>query len=413
LGAAELKELAAAGELDPAHQVSRDGKSWTAAGLFSGLEFSLDTAIDRPFDIFISYSTRNAAEAQAVCTRLEQSGLRCWIAPRDLLPGAKWSEGVIDGLEQSRAMLVVLSREANDSPQVQREAERAISKARTVIFFPLDDVAPGGALKAALAQASWRDEGDLPLEKRVARLGKVVDRLLRKRGTAPPGPEPPPEPEDAHEERPAALVAMLSGAHAALLATTAATIVLMALVGWWVVGALTGTETPPGRASGEWSIEGDELVQSRRHGPGVIVFGHPDWSRYNLSFKAKAVGGNHTFSIFFHIADLSTYRKFQMGAFDNKWHVINSFVSNGYDSQFRKLKRGTIEPNVWYTVRIEVRGTQCRYLLGGVEWFALADPRFEKGQVGLVTESSQVRFREILITSEDGETVLWEGNPLL
>jgi hypothetical protein len=425
LTTAALRELAAAGELEPGHQISKDAKSWTAAGLVSGLEFPLDTAIDRPFDVFISYSTRNAAEAQAVCTRLEQSGLRCWIAPRDLLPGAKWSEGVIDGLDQSRAMLVILSREANDSPQVQREAERALSKVRTLILFPLDDVSASGALKTAMAQASWRDECDLPLEKRIARLSKVADRLLPKRGIAPPSLEPPPEPEEPHEEPPAALWAWFSGAHAALVATAAAaTLFVMGLAVWWFFGGegaagaiLTGEQMRPSRISGEWSREGDELVQSRMSKEGGyeiaydVVFGDEEWSRYNLSLKAKAVGGSNCFAVRFHVLG-DRYRVFRLGS-DNAVHLLSSAHQGRFDRQYTESRRGTIKRDHWYEVRIEVRGTSCRCLLDGVEWFSGEDSRLAKGRLALATIGSVVRFRDIRVTSEDGETVLWEGNPLL
>lgn len=419
---AELKELAAAGELEPWHQISKDAKSWTAAGLFSGLEFPLDTTIDRPFDVFISYSTRNAAEAQAVCTRFEQSGLRCWIAPRDLLPGAKWSEGVITGLEQSRAMLVILSREANDSPQVQREAERATSKARTVMFFPLDDVAPSGPLEAALEQASWRDACDLPWEKRVGRLTKVAGRMLRTRGVAPPSAEPTPEPEEEPEERPAALVALFTGAHAALLATAAAMVLVIGLAAWWFYrseGAAGATPTDekmrPTSVSGRWSLDGDELVQSDRTSAAfaVVIFGDPEWSRYDLSLKVKVVGGEDCVAVRFHVQDPGTYRKFQLGPSERGAHVLSTYIHGKYDKYDHKIRTGILEKDQWHDVRVEVRGPACRCWLDGVLWFSGEHPRFTKGRIALGTKGTQARFRDIEVKSEDGKTTLWKGNPLL
>ena len=41
-------------------------------------------------DIFISYSILDKAIADAVCTQLEKQGIRCWIAPRNILAGAEW-----------------------------------------------------------------------------------------------------------------------------------------------------------------------------------------------------------------------------------------------------------------------------------------------------------------------------------
>ena len=39
-------------------------------------------------DAFISYSSKDKTIADAVCARLEARGIRCWIAPRDVRPGA-------------------------------------------------------------------------------------------------------------------------------------------------------------------------------------------------------------------------------------------------------------------------------------------------------------------------------------
>ena len=42
-------------------------------------------------DVFVSYATEDRSTAEAVCAALEASGLRCWIAPRDIHPGSVWA----------------------------------------------------------------------------------------------------------------------------------------------------------------------------------------------------------------------------------------------------------------------------------------------------------------------------------
>ena len=46
-------------------------------------------------DVFISYSSRNKQTALAICHVLEGHGVRCWMAPRDIPPGADYGD-VID-----------------------------------------------------------------------------------------------------------------------------------------------------------------------------------------------------------------------------------------------------------------------------------------------------------------------------
>ena len=36
-------------------------------------------------DVFVSYSHHDKAQADAVCATLEAKGIRCWIAPRDVI----------------------------------------------------------------------------------------------------------------------------------------------------------------------------------------------------------------------------------------------------------------------------------------------------------------------------------------
>lgn len=39
-------------------------------------------------EVFISYSSANIQTAQAICHALESNRIKCWMAPRDIRPGA-------------------------------------------------------------------------------------------------------------------------------------------------------------------------------------------------------------------------------------------------------------------------------------------------------------------------------------
>lgn len=43
-------------------------------------------------DVFISYSSVNKDAANAICHVLEENGVRCWIAPRDILQGFDYGD---------------------------------------------------------------------------------------------------------------------------------------------------------------------------------------------------------------------------------------------------------------------------------------------------------------------------------
>lgn len=79
-------------------------------------------------DVFISYSSKDKPTAEAACAVLEQNGIRCWIAPRDITPGINWGGSIIDAINHARVMVLVFSGHANQSPQVERNRTRGKSR---------------------------------------------------------------------------------------------------------------------------------------------------------------------------------------------------------------------------------------------------------------------------------------------
>ncbi len=57
--------------------------------------------------VFVSHSSRNKVIADAICARLEQHGIRCWIAPRDIDPGRDYSDRIVGGASE-------IERDGND-----------------------------------------------------------------------------------------------------------------------------------------------------------------------------------------------------------------------------------------------------------------------------------------------------------
>ena len=61
-------------------------------------------------DVFISHSSKDRAVGEAACAALERAGHRCWIAPRDIMPGEDYGEAIVDGIRASRIFLLIVSR---------------------------------------------------------------------------------------------------------------------------------------------------------------------------------------------------------------------------------------------------------------------------------------------------------------
>lgn len=133
-------------------------------------------------DVFISYASQNRAVALAICAALEGQGIRCWIAPRDILPGSDWAESVINAIEGARIMVLVFSHHTNQSQQVVREVERAVNAGVAIIPFRLEDTAYSKSLSYFLASCHWLDALSPPLQERIDELCVTVGKLLPDRG---------------------------------------------------------------------------------------------------------------------------------------------------------------------------------------------------------------------------------------
>jgi hypothetical protein len=129
-------------------------------------------------DVFISYALADKLTADAACAALEAEGIRCWIAPRDVLPGMDYAEAIIEAIEKARGMLLIFSSNANRSNQVKREVERAVHHGLPIIPFRIEDVPPNRALEYFISAPHWLDALTPPLEQHLKHLASTIRMLL-------------------------------------------------------------------------------------------------------------------------------------------------------------------------------------------------------------------------------------------
>ncbi len=128
-------------------------------------------------DIFLSYSSEDKNVADAVCAGLENQGIRCWIAPRDVSPGQDWAATIVDAIEDCRIFVIILSSSSNNSSQVLREVERAVNAGKIVIPFRIEDLVPSKSLGYFLSVSHWLDAITEPLTKHIDELAKNIKQL--------------------------------------------------------------------------------------------------------------------------------------------------------------------------------------------------------------------------------------------
>jgi hypothetical protein len=223
------------------------------------------------FDVFISYSSKDKAIADAVCSRLEAGGIRCWIAPRDVIPGRSYGEAIIEAIRQARVMVLVFSANANASNHIAKEVERAVSNGLAILPFRIEDVMPGKSLDYFIGSVHWLDAMTPPLEKHLEELVITVHKLVPGERQAPPAPhtvslQQTSAPRPGLPAQPTAPAASSSTKIWIALATIAA-LVLIGIGTLWVRGGRSGT-VPEGQVasaqpSGEASSPGGTAATNR------------------------------------------------------------------------------------------------------------------------------------------------------
>lgn len=136
-------------------------------------------------DVFISYSTKNTEYANTVCERLEENGIECWIAPRNIKTGTNFAKEIMDGLNTAKIVVLIFSKFAQESEYVNNEIDTAFSKNKHIVSLKVDDSFPHDQMQFFLKNTQWLDasptaleEGDITLESCYEQLVDDVQRVL-------------------------------------------------------------------------------------------------------------------------------------------------------------------------------------------------------------------------------------------
>jgi serine/threonine protein kinase len=106
---------------------------------------------------FISYAHEDQTVAEAVRDALEEGGILCWIAPRDVKGGRPYSGQITQAIREAQVLVLVLSSTSNRSKHVLREVERAAHCQNHLLTFRIEPVTPADDLVYFLGADHWVD----------------------------------------------------------------------------------------------------------------------------------------------------------------------------------------------------------------------------------------------------------------
>ncbi len=90
-------------------------------------------------EVFISYSTVDITSAETVRDILEQNGLSCWMAPRDIPGGSNYTKEIPIAIRNCKVFVLILSNNSQNSHWVLKELDSAVNCGKVILPFMLED----------------------------------------------------------------------------------------------------------------------------------------------------------------------------------------------------------------------------------------------------------------------------------
>jgi formylglycine-generating enzyme required for sulfatase activity len=131
-------------------------------------------------EVFVSYSTKDKAVAESVCSYLEGKGISCWIAPRDIFGGQDFGAAITEAIQGCRIVVLIFSSAANASRQIGREMKLAVDNDKTVIPVRLENIPIADNFAYFLGAAQWLEAVEGLKEEHLQRLGNTILSYRRK-----------------------------------------------------------------------------------------------------------------------------------------------------------------------------------------------------------------------------------------
>ena len=136
-------------------------------------------------DVFISHSHKDKKVADAICHYFENEAIKCWIAPRDITPGANWAHSIASAIPKCKILLLIFSSHANMSDQVLREVELAVKNKLLIVPVKIEDIAPSGGMEYYLSTVHWIDAVSKKTEKYIKNLADTIKGFLENKSRRP------------------------------------------------------------------------------------------------------------------------------------------------------------------------------------------------------------------------------------
>jgi hypothetical protein len=106
---------------------------------------------------------------------IEKAGPKCWISSRDVPLGEDFQDAIVAALEHAPAMVLVFSRNADNSTEIKKEMALASENGLFVLPVRIENVEPTKGFKYQLATRQYVDL----FKDRERNMAVIVDALRK------------------------------------------------------------------------------------------------------------------------------------------------------------------------------------------------------------------------------------------
>ena len=89
--------------------------------------------------VFISYKSEEDAEMQKLLKIIEDAGISCWVAPRNIPIGSNYAAEIPAAIDSCPIFILMLSKKAQVSPWIAKELSLAIGANKAILPIMIED----------------------------------------------------------------------------------------------------------------------------------------------------------------------------------------------------------------------------------------------------------------------------------
>ena len=126
-------------------------------------------------DVFISYKSEDSAVAIRVRDELENNGIRCWIAERDISAGSNYATDIPNAIARCKVLVLIFTKSAQESPWIMKELDSAIAARKLILPLKIGHFEVSETMSFLLTGVQYFDATNNPDEV----MARAINRIRR------------------------------------------------------------------------------------------------------------------------------------------------------------------------------------------------------------------------------------------